>query len=277
MRTAASDVPGPRRAFGVVRGPQGGVIALSGQFDIGSRVVLREALRDCIAKTSGALVDLRAVTFVDASTVGVFVEASRQAESAGGRVRLVGASGIVERVLRLCGLWESLVETQPRAGQQADGVAVVEVLSSADGCVVLDGIVEAAIGVGAADACDLQVYDDASRSLRMAGHRGFSDEFLGYFATVDASAPTACAVALATGRPVLIDDVTRSPIFADRVTLEVILAAGTRAVQSYPLYDERGTTLGVLSFHYHTNRRGRGRPDLAARHAARALARLTAA
>jgi hypothetical protein len=33
-------------------------------------------------------------------------------------------------------------------------------------------------------------------------------------------------------------------------TLEVILGAGTRGVRSYPLRDERGTTLGVLSFHY---------------------------
>ena len=36
------------------------------------------------------------------------------------------------------------------------------------------------------------------------------------------------------------------PIFADRATLEVILASGTRAVQSYPLRDDRSSTLDDL-------------------------------
>jgi len=277
MRTAASDGPARLRAWGVVRRTDGAVLALSGEFDITSRAVLREALRDSIAKTSDAVVDVRAVTFLDASTVGLFVEASRQAKSVGGQVRLVGASGFVERFLRLCGVWEGLAEAQPQAGQQPGLLAVAKVLSAVDRCVVLEEIISAATDVGAADACDLQIFDAATQSLRMAGHRGFTDEFLSYFDTVDATQPTACAAALATGRPVVIDDITRSPIFADRATLEVILASGTRAVQSYPLRDDRGSTLGVLSFHYHTCRPARGRPALAARRAPRALARLTAA
>jgi len=277
MRTAASDGPAPLRARGVVRRLDGAVIALSGEFDINSRAVLREALRDAIAKTSDAVVDVRSVTFLDASTVGVFVEASQQAKSLGGQVRLVGASGSVEWFLRLCGVWQGLAEPQPQAGRQPGVLAMATALSTADRRVVLEGIISAATDVGGADACDLQIFDAATQSLLMAEHRGFTDEFLNYFATVDATQPTACAAALATGRPVVIDDITRSPIFADRTTLEVIMASGTRAVQSYPLHDDRGSTLGVLSFHYHTCRPARGRPAIAARRAARALARLTAA
>jgi len=169
MRTAASDGPAPLRACDVVRGPDGAVIALSGEFDITSRAVLREALRDSIAKTSGTVVDVRAVTFLDASTVGVSVEASQQAKSLGGQVRLVGASGFVERFLRLCGVWQGLAEAQPQAGQQPGVLAVAKVVSTADRCVVLDGIVSAATDVGAVDACDLQIFDAATQSLRMAG------------------------------------------------------------------------------------------------------------
>jgi len=77
---------------------------------------------------------------------------------------------------------------------------------------------------GVADACDLQILDRRTWFLRIASHRGFLPAFLEYFAAVDAAVPSACGTALATGDPVLIDDITTSAIFAGRPTLEPVLA-----------------------------------------------------
>lgn len=128
---------------------------------------------------------------------------------------------------------------------------------------------------GVADGCDLQVYDPRRKTLRIACHRGFSQTFLDYFATVDATVASACGAALDTGDPVMIDDVTASPIFAGKPTLQVMLDAGSRAVHSYPLRDDHGGVMGVLSLHYRSVGRHPGQERLAWA-TERAMARFTA-
>ena len=108
---------------------------------------------------------------------------------------------------------------------------------------------DAAVSVGGASTADLQLYDPGAGVLRMAAHRGFPADFLAFFAVVDAAQPTACAQAVVRREPVLVDEVSRSPIFAGRPTRERLLDAGTRSVQSYPLLAPDGAVLGVLSFH----------------------------
>ena len=133
----------------------------------------------------------------------------------------------------------------------------------------------AARTVGSAASCDLQVYEPGAGVLRMARHHGFPPEFLDYFAAVDPAVPSACGTALDTGEPVLVDDVTASPIFRGRPTLGVMLAAGTRAVQSYPLRGTSGELLGMLSLHYARPGRHPGQERLAWA-AAEALGRVPA-
>ncbi|MFC0431939.1 GAF domain-containing protein [Kutzneria buriramensis] len=130
-------------------------------------------------------------------------------------------------------------------------LAADDFLALADRAVLHAAIVATAQSHARADACDLQTYDRTSRILSLDQHVGFAPAFLAYFATVEADMPSACARALATGDPVLVDDVATSPIFAGQQTREVMLAAGSRAVQTYPLLDEHGGILGVLSMHYH--------------------------
>jgi hypothetical protein len=120
----------------------------------------------------------------------------------------------------------------------------------ADRSTLHQAIVETAVGVQGVIAADLQVYDRDSRTLRIADQRGFKGAFLAHFAEVEAATPSACAVAMTRRSPVIVFDVLRSPIFAGRPSADVLLAAGSRAVSSYPLLTADGAVAGVLSFHY---------------------------
>jgi GAF domain-containing protein len=146
-------------------------------------------------------------------------------------------------------------------------------LALADRTVIQEAIIIAGCGVANADACDLQTYDPRTGVLSIAHQRGFRRSFLDYFTAVDADVPSACGTALATGDPVLIDDVSTSRIFAGHPTRDVVLAAGTRAVQSYPMHNDGGEILGVLSLHYRSAGRHPGQ-EMLAWSAAQALASL---
>jgi len=49
---------------------------------------------------------------------------------------------------------------------------------------------------------------------------------------------------------VVVEDVAQSPIFAGTPALQILLNAGVRAVQSTPIVDRAGATIGMLSTHY---------------------------
>lgn len=165
-----------------------------------------------------------------------------------------------------------LTRFRTRLGTDPLALADERFLATADRFVVLRAIVVAALVVGGADRCVLQLYDPRTRSLRIAQQYGLSAHFVGYFATVDADGPSACATVAATGRPVLVDDVARSPVFAGRRSRDMLLAAGTRAVALYPLRDGDDRLLGVLCFHYSCPEPRHGNPDIVAYGAAMALA-----
>ena len=145
-----------------------------------------------------------------------------------------------------------LVRAVHRRSGSTDGVAFCDddFLAVADRPALYRAILDSAVTAGHADSADLQLYDPTWSVLRLVAHHGFPSRFLTFFATVDATTPTACATAVATRRPVLIDDITHHKIFTGRPTLEPMLDAGSRAVSSYPLI-AGGLLLGVLSFHHH--------------------------
>lgn len=158
-----------------------------------------------------------------------------------------------------------------RLGQDAVPFLDEEFLAVADPSSLYEAILDAAVA-STASAVDLQLSDSTGNVLRMTAHRGFPVEFLDYFAVLDSSSPTACATALHTRKPVLVDDVTRSAIFADRPTLPRMLEVGSRAVHSYPLPTPDGRVGGVLSFHYARCSPKTGAAPVVARAAAHALA-----
>jgi len=159
-----------------------------------------------------------------------------------------------------------------RLGTDPLALADERFLAAADRFVILRAIIVAGLVIGGADRCVLQLYDSKTRSLRIAQQHGLSAQFVDHFATVDAGGPSAAASIVATGRPVLVEDIARSPVFAGQPSLDMLLDAGTRALRMYPVRDDDGRLLGVLSFHYSSPGPGHGNPEIVAFGAAAALA-----
>ncbi len=141
-------------------------------------------------------------------------------------------------------------------------------------------IVDAAIAITAADMGNIQLLDRETGTLRIVASRGLEASFLGFFDTVHGG-QAACGSAMRGGERVVIGDVATSQVFAGTPALDVLLAAGVRAVQSTPLVMRSGRVVGMLSTHYRTPRVPADRDlhivDLLARQAADWVERTQAA
>jgi PAS domain S-box-containing protein len=115
---------------------------------------------------------------------------------------------------------------------------------------LLDAVLEAAMELTRAPKGNLQLHDEASRSLRIAAHRGFGEPFVDQFAVVQEGMPSACAAALRTRQRVIVKDITRSPIFAGTPAEKLLESEGSRAIQSTPIVSRSGKVLGVLSTYW---------------------------
>lgn len=114
---------------------------------------------------------------------------------------------------------------------------------------LLTEIVEAAVIITNANMGNIQIYDERSSSLQIVAHSGFKKPFLDFFSTVY-TGQAACGAAMKLKERVIIEDITQSPIFMNTPSLEVMVEAGARAVQSTPLYSRQGRLVGMLSTHY---------------------------
>ena len=115
---------------------------------------------------------------------------------------------------------------------------------------VMTEVLDAAIWITKADKGNVQIYDEESRTLKILVHRGFESTFLEFFASVDADESSACGVALAEGQRQTVEDVLQSPVFGGQPSLQVLLDADVRAVQSTPLISSRGAVSGMVSTHF---------------------------
>lgn len=110
---------------------------------------------------------------------------------------------------------------------------------------ILDGIIE----LQKADFGDVQLYDEATGTLKIVAHRGLDQRFLDYFANVDAGDSSACGLALRSRARIIIEDVNADPDFEPH--RGIAASTGFRAVQSTPLLDRgSGKPLGMLSTHF---------------------------
>lgn len=111
-------------------------------------------------------------------------------------------------------------------------------------------VLDAAIELSGADKGNVQILNLDSEVLVIKAHRGFEAPFLEFFAEVDAQEASACGVAMASGRRIVVNDVASSEIFAGQPSRDVLLAAGVRAVYSTPLLSSAGKPMGMISVHF---------------------------
>jgi anti-anti-sigma factor len=95
------------RLFDVRRARRDGavIVAAAGEIDLSSTPELRAALYDPEAKAETVMLDLREVTFMDSSGLGIIVGQHKRAREEGFRFRVaVAGASEVERILELSGL-----------------------------------------------------------------------------------------------------------------------------------------------------------------------------
>ena len=117
---------------------------------------------------------------------------------------------------------------------------------------LLHDIIDAAIEITRADMGAIQLLEDGA--LKIVAQRGFGAPFLDFF-NMTREGQAACGAAIQKGERVIVEDVANSHIFAGAPALDVMLAAGARAVQSTPLVSRSGHVLGMFSTHYRAPRR----------------------
>jgi two-component system CheB/CheR fusion protein len=136
---------------------------------------------------------------------------------------------------------------------------------------ILTKIVEAAIAVAGADFGNIQLLDPGTGDLTIVAQQGFPPWWLEFWNRVRKGQGT-CGTALEHGARVIVEDVERSPVFADPALLQAQRKANVRAVQSTPLVSRSGKPLGMFSTHYKAPHRPDDRTlrllDLLARQAA---------
>jgi len=115
-------------------------------------------------------------------------------------------------------------------------------------------ILRAAIVATHAGMGNIQIFDPQSGDLQILVHEGFHSPFLYHFRSVKPG-DAACGQALKSRDRVVVEDVTDSAVFAGDPSMEILLDAGVRAVQSTPLIGSQGQSLGVFSTHYPAPRR----------------------
>ena len=120
-------------------------------------------------------------------------------------------------------------------------------LATTDLQTVLQYVLNESIQLQNADFGNAQLYDTNSGALEIVAQRGFQQDFLDHFRSVQ-DTTSACGRALQEGRRVIIEDVMTDPEFAPHRAIAA--SAGFRAVQSTPLMSYDGKLLGMVSTHF---------------------------
>jgi hypothetical protein len=114
---------------------------------------------------------------------------------------------------------------------------------------MLAKILDSAIAETSADKGNIQLFDPKSRTLQIRIQRGFQAPFLNYFNAVE-HGQAVCGTAMKACTRIVVEDTTNSPIFRKSPSLEMLLDADVRAVQSTPLLGHNGKVVGMLSTHW---------------------------
>ena len=90
-------------------GDDGIIVTVSGEVDVGTEGLLRQALLRIIRERSARLMlDVSGVSFMDCAGLRALLATRRRAEMRGGCMRLIVASAAVRRIIKLTGTHEAL-------------------------------------------------------------------------------------------------------------------------------------------------------------------------
>ncbi|MDY9925835.1 PAS domain S-box protein [Methanosarcina sp.] len=123
-------------------------------------------------------------------------------------------------------------------------------IEGGDSYSIFQEIIEAAIAITRADKGNIQILDPLTGKLKIVAQRGFKLPFLKFFEFVNTEEAAACGAAMKRMERVIVEDITRSPIFLGSDALDMLLSEGVRAVQSTPLVSRSGQFIGIISTHF---------------------------
>jgi len=110
----------------------------------------------------------------------------------------------------------------------------------------LHDVLDAAMELQGADLGIVQLYDEATETLKMVAHRGFDQELVDRLETVKANGDWAGSRALQAGGRIVIEDVLTQAAYGRRRA--TVAAIGYRGAQATPLLDRNsGKPIGIPS------------------------------
>ena len=80
------------------------ILAVDGELDLSTSGEFRDALSELVDDTPNVAVDLRAVSFMDSTALGVIVAAMKRTRERGGDLALIGPAGSPRKVLAITAL-----------------------------------------------------------------------------------------------------------------------------------------------------------------------------
>jgi DNA-binding NarL/FixJ family response regulator len=176
-------------------------------------------------------------------------------KSCAGRELLPGIKAVLENrrfvCAKLAGLERMVSLSGPPEGEHA--VESNPYLLFARSAFISEFLASAIEGT-AADFGVVQLFDSASRVLRIVAQRGFEREFLDYFETVGSQDECACSKAMNGLSRIVVTDTATDSLFS-KESRDVLLRAKVGSLQCTPLIDHSGTFVGVVSTH-HSRARG---------------------
>lgn len=115
---------------------------------------------------------------------------------------------------------------------------------------IYDEVLSTTVAITHADAGTIQIYDPATKALKLIASLNFSRTVNDHFHLVDTGSRTACGLALRTGERAFVD-------FPDEVAdlgCQLLVDEGIQSAVAQPLVSRSGTPLGMLNAHWRTPR-----------------------
>jgi anti-anti-sigma factor len=215
------------------------VVHVAGELDYPSIAVFERDLPDCSTLAPRVVLDLSRVTFCSVAGVRALTSLRERIEGGGRAFEVSRPHRAVRRVFELSGLSEGWALAPAHENEPSGHGAQTALLA---------GALKAALCATGSPMGTAQYYDSATGTLRIVAHQGFDYRFVSFFETVEGRSTT-CGSAALDLRPVFVDDVAASPIFAGTPELDVLLEASVGCVASLPIVSSSRSLIGVVSTH----------------------------